>query len=181
MAIVVQTDDGSAVGANSYISVDYFRAYHTDRGNSLGAYAPSGSNGDIEKALVRATDFVDQRFRYKGYKCGGVTQPTEWPRYDCWDQDDFGVVGVPKAVKEATAEYALRTLLSQKPLNPDPTVSPTGAQVLSTTQSAEGVGSQSFTYAEGSSGTLPSYPAADTKLRRAGLVRGNLTRQAVRG
>jgi len=173
--ISVQNDEGSVGDAVSYITVAEFKSYHTDRGNS---YAGK-TDTEIEQALVRATDYLDERFNYRGLKLTGPSQVTAWPRYDVFDADGRGIYGVPSAVKEATAEYALRAL-STVPLNPDFTRGASGAAVQSITQSAGPV-SESVTYVTGGGMTLPEYPAADNKLRRAGLVRNRQSGRVVRG
>jgi hypothetical protein len=77
MAMVVQNDDGDEVGANSYLTVAAFKTYHDNRGNSYSDYTDS----QIEKALVKATDYIDTRFIFKGIKLNDDdTQTTQWPR-----------------------------------------------------------------------------------------------------
>lgn len=52
-------------GANAYIDVDYFSLYHTSRGNSV----PAGATTDaIQNAIVKATDYLDQKYRFNGIK-----------------------------------------------------------------------------------------------------------------
>lgn len=167
MSLVVQNDEGTAEGANAYLSVADFKAYHDDRGNDY-----SGSDdAAIGAAIIKATDYVDGRFRYVGRKANGFAQSTEWPRLEAYDPDDDSIDGVPTAVKEACAEYAFRALSAE--LAPDPEQSATGVRVQSTTTKV-GVIEESITYA-GDGATLgPSYPMADMKLRRAGLVRSSL-------
>ena len=171
MAFTVQDDNGSVAGANAYISVDELKAYHADRGNDLSGK----TDPDLEKAIVRATDYLDHRFNFVGKRLT-LDQPTQWPRSSAYDRDRYIVNGVPKAVKEATAEYALRAL-TLAALNPDPTADETGRAVQA--KSSE-VGSikESVTYAQGAVFQLPRYPAADQRLRKTGLTRsgGDLLR-----
>lgn len=65
MAFVVEDGTGIA-SANAYITVQQFKDYHADRGNTL-----TGGSGDQQKAIVKATDYIDKRFgrRFKGTKC----------------------------------------------------------------------------------------------------------------
>lgn len=67
MAFVVEDDTG-VKSANAYVSVQEFKDYHADRGNAL-----SGGSGDQQKAIVKATDYIDKRFgaRFKGQKAYG--------------------------------------------------------------------------------------------------------------
>lgn len=164
MALIVQTNDGNAAGANAYIDVATFSAYHADRGNAIPG---TPTNEQLEQAIIRATDYLDQRFRFVGKRLLGRDQTTEWPRMDAWDLDRDLVTGIPLEVKEATAEYALRALTAA--LNPDPSRDASGAKVQSKSQQVGPI-AQSFTYVSGAAFTMPKYPAADAKLRRSGLI-----------
>ena len=65
MTIIIE--DGTGIkSANTYGSVAEFKAYHALRGNTIAA-----GTGDIEKALVRATDYIENRFgqRFKSSRC----------------------------------------------------------------------------------------------------------------
>jgi hypothetical protein len=172
VALTVQNDAGSVADANSYLTEEELLAYHADRGNTLGTTVTTS------QALIQATDYLDGRFNYKGLRLNGPTQATAWPRCQVYDKDGRGVYGIPKAVKEATAEYALRA--SRGTLNTDPDVSATGARIQSTSQKA-GELEESVTYAQGGEFTLPEYPAADSKLRKAGLVQGQTSGRVSRG
>jgi hypothetical protein len=173
MTLSVQNDQGNVITANSYVDVATFKSYHADRGNSY----DSPSDDLIGQALIKATDYLDARFPYVGMKITGATQTTEWPRFRAYDQDDRIINGIHQAVKEATCEYAWRALTAT--LNPDPMLSPTGLRIQSQSQTFD-VMSKSTTYATELPFDMPEYPAADAKLRRAGLIRsrnsGNLKR-----
>jgi hypothetical protein len=164
MALIVQDNNGSVPGANGYISVAEFKAYHDDR-----AQAYTGFNdAAIEAAIIRATDYLDQRFRFVGKRRQGRSQTTEWPRSDAWDRDERDVNDVPPEVKEATAEYALRALAAT--LNPDPERNASGVAIQSKSE-AVGPISESVTFVSGAIFTMPKYPAADQRLFSSGLVR----------
>mgnify|MGYP003647616011 CR=1 FL=1 len=65
MTIIIE--DGTGIkSANVYGSVVEFKAYHALRGNTITA-----GTGDIEKALIRATDYIENRFgqRFKSSRC----------------------------------------------------------------------------------------------------------------
>lgn len=167
MAFIVQLDNGGTTpGANAYITVAEFLAYHADRGNALPN--PQPADPILEQAIVRATDYLDTRFRFVGRRVYGREQSTEWPRSNAYDIDRRWVNGVPEEIKEATAEYALRAL--QGALNPDPSRDASGATVLAKSEQVGPI-ARSFTFAAGGSWTMPRYPEADSKLRRTGLVR----------
>lgn len=163
MAFTVQDDTGLVANANGYISVDWFKSYHQDRGAVVTA-----TDSAIEAAITKATDYVDQRFRFVGRRSNGRQQPTEWPRFGAEDRDGYVIQGLPTELKEAVAEYAQRALTSA--LNPDLEATTTGAAILSKSETAGPI-SESVTYANSGQPQLPKYPAADLKLRTAGLLR----------
>lgn len=163
MALSVQDDTGLVTGANGYISVDWFKSYHSDRGQTVTALDPA-----IEAAIIKATDYVDQRFHFVGRRSNGRQQTTEWPRISAEDRDGYGIDGLPTELKEAVAEYAMRALTIV--LNPDVESSTTGAAILSKSETVGPI-SESTTFASPGQIQLPKYPAADSKLRTAGLLR----------
>ena len=73
MPLIVQTEE-ALPNANSYGSAQEFRDYHSARGRQV-----SASDSAVEAALVRATDYLDLRFRYVGRR-KTKEQPTQWPR-----------------------------------------------------------------------------------------------------
>lgn len=64
MALTVQNSDGSVSGANAYVTLAEFKSYHGDRGNDYSAF----SDPQINSAIIRATDFIDTRFAFRGVK-----------------------------------------------------------------------------------------------------------------
>jgi len=172
MALVVQNNTGSQAGANAYISVAEFKAYHDDRGND---YSGAADDTAIEYAIIKATDYIDQRFNFVGKKMLGRDQTTEWPRSNAWDKDRYYITDLPTEVKDACAEYALRAISAV--LNPDPDRDTTGQAVQSKSETVGPI-SESVTFVSGAIFTMPKYPAADQKLIKAGLVRrgGDLRR-----
>lgn len=69
MAFVVQTDDGTTQGANAYVELSYFKAYHDAAGNDYSGY----TDDELQNVIVRGTRYVDTRFPYKGVKLLGAT------------------------------------------------------------------------------------------------------------
>lgn len=192
MALTVQDDTGTVVGANAYITVAAFKAYHDDRGNTY-----TTDDTKIASAIIRATDYLDSRFRFRGLALV-AGQTTEWPRQagtavfmPWWDISFLGVdavfsgpaaavelsdasgnpiVGIPQAVKNATAEYALRALA--QPLYQD-APAPVGGRLIQEHTVTVDVITETTVYAP-SQGTgqfqMPAYPQADMMLARAGLI-----------
>lgn len=106
MAFTVQDNTGTVANANAYITVAEFKAYHDDRGNDYSALTPDSV---IEKRIVKATDHIDYSHQYFGEKLVLATQTTEFPRSNLYDVDGNLIKGIPQAIKDACAEYALRT------------------------------------------------------------------------
>ena len=161
MAFVVQQDTPVA-SANSYVAVADFKAYHADRGNTFTA-----EDTAIEQALVKATDYLDTRFRFVGCR-DAKDQTTEWPRDHAYDDRGDNVEGVPQAVKDATCEYALRAISAD--LLSDPTRDATGRAIKSKSESVGPI-KESVEYAyDGQVFQLPEYPSADRLLFARKLV-----------
>ena len=113
MAIIVE--DGTLVAdANAYITVQFFRDWHSVRGiTAASADAGSYTTALIEAAIVKATDYVDKRF---GTKFVGSLRDRDqslmWPRSDAFtNQDDYiQTTTIPKELKRGVVEYALIAL-----------------------------------------------------------------------
>lgn len=124
MTLVVE--DGSGVAtANTYDSLANVSTHHADRNNTAWL---DFNTPQQEAAIIRATDYIDKRF---GQQFLGIRttkeQGLEWPRLDDFDSDGFlfsGVDDVPRQLKKALAEYALRAalcgVLAPDPLSPVP-------------------------------------------------------------
>ena len=163
MALIIQDDTGTVAGANSYNTIAEFKAYHDARGGDY-----SGSTDDqINAAIIRATDYVDARFYYVGFKQNSRAQTTQWPRINAFDCANYAVSGVPDEIKAAVNEYAFRALSTT--LNPDQTQDGTGRAYNSKSETVGPI-SVSTAYESGSGATMPRYPAADQKIIKACLV-----------
>jgi hypothetical protein len=138
MAIIVE--DGTIVtDANAYITVAFFRAWHTARGVD----ATEFDTADIEAAIVKATDYVDKRF---GTKFVGVLRDREqslmWPRSDAFtNQNDYIQTNtIPKELKRGVVEYALIALkLGELLPVPAPSYNPVDLDTGDTTVSTGGL------------------------------------------
>jgi hypothetical protein len=172
MAFTVEDGTGLTT-ANAYVSVEFCNTYHSERGHS----GWSGSSTSKQRAIVRATDYVDKRFgrRFRGYRTSG-DQALEWPRYDAFDEDRQTLSGtydaVPRQLQKAVAEYALRALAliagTDADLAPD-----SGESTGDVIEESVTVGpiSESKRYASAQSraaqssvvsdSKIPEYPAAD--------------------
>lgn len=119
MAFTVEDGSGDNE-ANAYITVEFFRDHHEDRGRATDDYV----DGAVQSAIVKATDYVDQRFgtRYRGER-KTLDQALEWPRIDAIDNDGYelGTDRIPRKLKMGVAEYALIVLgLTGGELLPNP-------------------------------------------------------------
>lgn len=165
MAFTVE--DGSGVeDANAYITVAYANEYFTDRGIS----AWTGADSVKEIAIIKATDYIEKVYgdKFLGYK-NDEDQSLAWPR-----NGDDEEVGLPKALKQATAEYALRALSAA--LLPDPTVSATGKFITAESKKVGPI-EKSFEYSEAMGVELiVPYPAADMLLRSLVYAGGRVIR-----
>lgn len=98
-------EDGTGLSnADSYISVDEADLYHSNRGNDAWAAIDAARK---EQLLRQATDYITYIFgpSFIGVKAV-LGQSLAWPRISTTDYTLFSL-GVPQAVREATAELAL--------------------------------------------------------------------------
>jgi hypothetical protein len=176
-SFIVQDDLGVTEEANAYITTEYMRQYHLDRGRDL-TVSPIYTDGELEVAIVIATDYIDTRWRkrFAGTPLEAPDQTTEWPRTDLTDDYGYDIEGIPTNLKKACAEYALRAAANGQLVSDGPTPIVGGEQqpmgeVLSTSVTVGPI-TDSKTFAEygGGYGTgtsttggnlLPAIPAAD--------------------
>ncbi len=95
MAFTVETGEGLST-ANAYVAVAAFKTYHKYRSNSIG----TAGSGDIQDAIVKATDYIDRRFRNRFIgirkerdRSTNATTPAqrlEWPRSGAYDDSEHG-------------------------------------------------------------------------------------------
>ena len=164
---IVQDDQGDVVGANAYITVQQFQDYHDSRGQTYIDPTTGANYVDtiIQMAIVRATDYIDGRFNFIGWRRYS-NQPTAWPRWDAVDINDRYLKGIPQGVSDATCEYAMRAL-TQAQLVADPTYDESGRNLH---QQIEKIGPIDLTKVFEGGFVMPKYPSADRKLYQWGLV-----------
>ena len=152
MAFTVE--DGTIVaGANSYATLAFADAYFLER--AVAGWA--GADDVKQAALVRATDYIEQRFseRFIGAAVED-TQSLSWPRVDA---GDYAENEIPVKLQRATCEYALRALTAA--LAPDPAVDESGASVV-TVRKKLGPLEKTFQVLDtGKPDLIRAYPAAD--------------------
>ena len=165
MAFVVQDPDAPKSDANAYIDVAEFKAYHDDRGNTYTA-----SDTEIQYAIVRATDYIDSRWTFAGYR-DDLDQSTECPRSGVYSQRNGLLLdGYPEELKEACAEYALATISGTSLYSTQANVDPSGKSVKKYRRKADVVEKEVEFFAAGSSNSWLSYPLADGKMKMTQLL-----------
>ena len=120
MAFVVETGAGLS-NANAFISVAYARQYWSDRGRDHAVH----SDEDIEHAIVRATQYISESHRFKGYRKHNRTssvgyQALEFPRQELFDKEGYWVNSdsIPREVEWATAVVAWQELTDPHSMQP---------------------------------------------------------------
>lgn len=120
MALIVETGQGLS-DAESYASVSDATAYHAARGNP--AAWSSASLAAQETALRSATDYIERKYasRWKGQRWLS-TQRLAWPRSRVEvDAMLLPLSPLPRELREATFEMALRYVSGTTELIPDVT------------------------------------------------------------
>jgi hypothetical protein len=198
-------------GANAYITTTFLKDYHKSRGNSI---PDTATNTTMQAAIVQATDYLDQKYRYSGIKrlqsIGNsaiyansvflegwltpyalntfsyltpttTTQTTEWPRVGVVDFNGDTINGIPKQIKAACAELAIR-VLNGVALQPDYDPALVGAGgVVSQITKKIGPLEKSITYdTKLGLGFFASFPMVDRMLNRGGLLSSGGGRTVIR-
>lgn len=153
MPLIVE--DGTMVeGAESYVTVSWSDTYHVNNGNAAWSNA---ENETKESALRKAARYLDghYRSRLKGYKVAPVTQEMEWPRkgvlvdysqsYVSPSEGCLPITSIPRRLKEAQCELALRALAGELAKDSDISIKREKVDVLDT-EYAEGVKKGKISY-----------------------------------
>lgn len=153
-------EDGTGVtGANAYIDVAFADDYFSDRGNATWTALTTTQK---EQAIVRASDYLEWRFKYKGYPKTS-TQGLRWPRSGVYDELG-NEVEYPENVQKACAEYSVRA--SSQTLAPDPEIDDSGRPVTMTKDKVDVIEEQrKFSDEDTSVRTIKPYPEADNLLK----------------
>ena len=164
MAFTVQTlpptDD-----ANAYIDVAYFRAYNLERGRDF-SNETLYPDAMVQIWIINATQYLDLRFEYYGYRVT-ATQGTEFPRSNLYNSRGDQLTGIPRCVKQATAEYAYRA--KDSALLADPDTDGSGQTIKSKSETVGPI-SERVEYVSHEGFQMPAYPFADKLLTSQGIV-----------
>ena len=110
--LIVETGSGIR-GANSYVSIEAARAYFVGRRLHSSAWTIA-TRETQEIALRQASSLLDGEFSWTGKSPVTAYQGLAWPFQDATDRYGNTVVGVPKAVKDATCELAFFLLAQDR-------------------------------------------------------------------
>lgn len=153
-----QLEDGTGLAdSNSYGSFAGYVAYWLDRGVTV-----TDTQTVVEAALVKATDYLGLRFRWRGYRLLPMTQALDWPRCGVYTLDGVYIEGLPVELVKATYEYGFRAVSGD--LMPDPTVDASGVTVVSSKDKVGPIEVER-TFSGSASSTFRPWPAADRLLR----------------
>lgn len=187
--------------ANAYITVAEFAKYHTSRGNAVPAGATDeqiqmaivqGSDyidakyrfSGVKRLQSFGTALIDANSVFleswlTPYALTGVsyltpsttTQSTEWPRQGVVDYNGDTVNGIPRAVKQAVAELAIR-VLGGTVLQPDydPNLVGNGGIASSITKKVGPLETVISYDTKMGLGFFASFPIVDRMLAKAGLL-----------
>lgn len=163
MAFIVE--DGSGLeDATSYVDLAYAEDYAESFFDSAEYATWTGSTGaELERSLNRATMYLDNTYMFKGVP-ETTTQALQFPRSMVYTRDMAAIVGVPKAIKQATCLVAIRMLNGVK-MSPD--VSRNGVV-------REKIDTIDITYADGGS-KYTKFTEIDNLLQLSNLVVDNRT------
>lgn len=165
MAFVLEDGTGKA-NANAYASISFADAYFEDRANA--AWAAVTDDDAKSAALIKATDYVENRFKFKGTPLL-ITQALHFP---CLN--NIPAAGVPTKLKQAVCEYALRALSAS--LAPDLTVDERGLQVAAKTEKVGPLEESTVYVTTSGVKVFRAYPTADMLLRDLVIGQGRVIR-----
>ncbi|RPJ39854.1 MAG: hypothetical protein EHM35_01215 [Planctomycetaceae bacterium] len=161
-AFIVQDPDTPTSDANAYIAVAFFTQYCLDRG-----YAYTATDAQIKAAIVKATDYIDSRWRFAGLKYA-EDQSTECPRQEVYNTAGYYVSGFPLAFQQACAEYTFIALTQS--LMPNPTSDESNRMVKAFAKEIGGAITKHVEYLGGGKYQWPQYPLADKMMGRSELI-----------
>lgn len=141
MVLIVEDGTGR-LDADALVSVADVDLYH----GQIGTADWIGDETVKEQAIRRASRWISETFPWRGTRVKGRDQRFAWPRYSVVDAEGYSVAAnvIPREVREAVAEAAVRELVDPGSLSPDFVP---GEKIVSAS-----VGPIRATFDEGSSG-----------------------------
>lgn len=107
---IFTVEDGSGYeNSNALLTVEEADQIMMNYGNS--SVWSDAEDSEKENAIREATRYIDAAYSWKGYKVY-ADQALQWPRYECYDEDDNYVdyEMIPEKIKEACAYLALKVM-----------------------------------------------------------------------
>ncbi len=156
MALI--TEDGTGVDdANGFITVAFADTYFGDRGND----SWTGDETAKEQAIIRATDYMEIRYRDRWLgRLSADATTLSWPRVYLTDRKGNSVDGtIPLDIQKACAEYALRALTAA--LLPDPVVADASGRAVTRSVRKVGPIETETEFLAGFQKVLRKYPVPD--------------------
>jgi uncharacterized linocin/CFP29 family protein len=150
-------EDGTGIaGANAYVTVAEVDAYHLDRFNP----GWKGDTEQLEAAIIRATDYVETRWRgkFRGQKASS-TQGLSFPRENLCDELGNALTGVPQVLKNVVSILALCALAG--PLYVQVASNTQGQAVTRLKRKVGPIETDTQFVAGGQVSTVKKYPEAD--------------------
>lgn len=135
MAFIVEDGTGLA-NATSYTTLVFADDYFADRG--VVRWTENSCDAEQQVALILATDYIDVRYRFRGFQRFPDVQALEWPRDGLLSRTEQIIIDpdtVPIRVQKATAEIALVALDSDI----FPNALKEGSEVLAESKGARGL------------------------------------------
>lgn len=148
-------EDGTGLeNADSYVSVEFADDYFSARGVSAWKDIEDEAK---EQCLVRATDYIDNMFRWYGKKMS-ASQALRFPRTNLKDYEGSEITGIPTCLKQAVCDAAMIAVDGSELFHKDNE----NGDVVS-----ENITSLSFTYSRTKRETADKtlYDSVNTKLR----------------
>ena len=102
----VQMEDSNIIAdANSYVTLEEFTTYADEHGFDISSY----TEDEIIVALIKAQEFLDDRFSYIGFpEQDYLAQNTEFPRSHIYTYRSSRFIrGLPREVVQAQHELSL--------------------------------------------------------------------------
>ena len=166
-ATLVVEDGSGLASANSYISLADANSYFEARRNP--ATWTEADDAAREQALRVGTDYLDAKYgdQWVGLR-NTKTQALDWPRALAYDLDGYPIETdeVPKRLKHATAEMALRYLTAPDELLPDVAQDD---QSIASESNTVGPISQSISY-QGGKAYSKRFTTVERLLKTGGLI-----------
>ncbi len=171
--VATVASEGTTHGTGTVVHSDVTAS--TFDGDTLVAEAKTdGLAGNLIVTTTTVTSATWSAVTLIGGSDVGKRQPLSFPRLDLIDKDSIRITGMPDRLKQAVAEYAVRSRSAT--LRPDPTVDDTGAEVTLKREKVGPIEEETQYRVGGTIATAKPYPAADALIEEFLQLSGVLLR-----